>query len=690
MRSTRYAGLFLLALTFWAKSAIAGDFFPIATNAVITEFGGKVAFDGTNYLASLVAGTGVAGQLLASDGQRVGSPVAVGANPGFPPASALACAKTNNLAVWTDYSIGSGVTAFGRLVSAGGLGATFPLLAAAGSHGVQAIQAAASDGTNFLAVWRDNSTGSCYGQRVSGSGTLLGSEFLIFTMAGDGDRNLALAFGKTNYLVAWQDGTGGGDQTYAKLISLSGAVGASFQLNTTPSTDMNPAAVGFDGTNFLVVWNRATNYSSGTWPEWQLCGRFVSQSGVALGGEMTLVTEQASFPALGFDGVNYLLAWGYNTTTTNADKSIHAQFFDTTGNALGPIFAPFSAQGANPPLLPLEGILFDGRRFLLSVTFGSFITSPTGDVIGFAGGDVYGRFLPRSTASPVFTNGSVASGNFQGQLLVTPGMTYTIETSTNLHDWTPVGTVSSEGPSWVDLLDEEPVANNRRLFYRAAVGNLMPVTFSFNFHEYASAGSFGSGYTPSVSYPVALASYSANFDVENDTGLPAASAVYFTGPAGSGLIHQAADSDNSWIDSSSAAYQSPFISSPAAAPGGTWVVNYKGTDHTFQAADPQAASRLVIPLPTVTVSGGVLQSVTWAYRNPTTGAALGGAPAYVTGIQLQVGGSGGDRIYDSPWLTPGVTSHTLTSTLTWSSVGMIYMAYDDSLDNHYVVSFTKP
>jgi len=686
----RCAVVSLLTVTCWVRSANADGVFPIATNPTLAEFGGKVAFDGTNYLASLVAGTTVAGQRLASDGQLVGSPVVVGANPGFPPAVAMASARTNNLAVWTDYSLASGVTMFGRLVSASGLGASFPLLASAGSHGVQAIQAAASDGTNFLAVWRDNSTGSYYGQRVSGSGTLLGSEFLIFTLAGEGDRNLALAFGKTNYLITWQDGTGGGDQTYSKLISPAGVVGSLFHVNSTPSTDMNPAAVGFDGTNYLVVWNRATNYSAGGWPEWQLCGRFVSQSGVALGNEMTLVTEQASFPALGFDGVNYLLAWGYDTTTTNTDKTIHAQFFDTSGNALGPIFTPFSAQGIYPPLLPLDGVLFDGQRFLVSATFGSFVVGPTGDVIGFMGGDVYGRFLPRSTASPVFTNGAVAGGYFQGQLLVTPGMTYTIEISTNLHDWTPVAIVSSDGPNQLDLLDEEPVTSQNRLFYRAVVGNLMPVTFTFNFHEYISAGGFGGGYTPSVSYPVALSSYSANLDVENDTGLPAATDVYFTGPAGSGMVNQAADSGNSSVGSTSAAYQSPFLSNPAAAPGGTWIVNYKGTDHTLNVADPQAASRLVIPLPTVTVSGGALQSVNWAYKDAGTGAALGGAPAYVTGIQVQVDGVGGNRIYDSPWLMPAVTSHTLTSPVTWSNVGMIFMAYDDSLGNHYVVSFAKP
>jgi len=662
--------------------------FPIATNSALTEFGGKVAVSGTNYFVSLVIGTNVAGQLLTTNGQVLGSPVVAGANPGFPPSIAMAAARTNALAAWTDYSIASGVTMFGRTLSASGMSASFPLLAAVGGHGVQAVQAAASDGTNFLAVWRDNSSGSFYGQKVSGAGALSGPEFLIFTMAGDGDRNIAVAFGQTNYLIAWQDGTGGGDETYCKLISTAGVVGGAFQINTTPSSDMNPVAVGFDGTNYLVVWNRATNFSSGGWPEFQLCGRLVSQTGVALGDELVLVSEHASFPTIAFDGANYLLAWGYNTSTTNSNQTIHAQFFNRSASAIGPIFTPFSTQGTNPPLLPLEGLLFDGQRFLLTATFGSFVLAPTGDVMGFAGGDVYGRFLPRSTTVPIFTNSTVAGGNFQGQLIVAPGMTYTIEVSTNLQNWTAVGIVSSDGTNLLDLQDPDPVTS--RMFYRAAVGNIMPVTYTFNFHEYSYAGGFGSGFTPAVSFPVALNSYTANFEVESDTSLPAATNVYFTGPAGSGLTNEPADPNNSWIDSSGGGYQSPFVSNPTAAPGGTWTVNYKGTNHTFNVADPQAASRLVIPLPTATVSGGALQSVSWTYKNASTGATLGDAPAYVTDIQVQVEGFVGGRIYESPSLASGVTNHTLTASVTWSNVNTIHMAYDDSLGNHYVVTFSKP
>jgi hypothetical protein len=116
----------------------------------------------------------------------------------------------------------------------------------------------------------------------------------------------------------------------------------------------------------------------------------------------------------------------------------------------------------------------------------------------------------------------------------------------------------------------------------------------------------------------------------------------------------------------------------------------QGTNETFNVTDPQAASRLVIPLPTASVSGDVLQSVSWVYKDATTGATLGGAPAYLTRIQLQIEGYVGGRIYDSPDHAPSSTSDILSSTVNWSNVSRFSMAYDDSLGNEYVVIFYKP
>jgi hypothetical protein len=665
--------------------------FPLATNPAVAQFSGGAVVAGTNYLALYVSGTNLAAQVFTKSGTLVGSPVTWPANPGFPPLAMVAGAKSNTLAVWSDTTLNSGVTMFGQLLSTDGtaVGGKFQLAASVGGYGFQAVQAAASDGTNYLVIWQDLNSGNFYAQRVSSTGTLTGVPGLLANQInGVGQRSVALTFGATNYLFAWQNGNNNSNQVFGIPISTDGAAGSVFQISSTVSLDNNPLAAGFDGTNYLVAWSTDTQYASAGWPQFELHGRFVSPGGTFPGNELVLTTELATFPALAFDGDNYLLIWGYDSTTTNADTTIHGAWVDRSGNLQGAIFTPFATQGTNPPLLPINCVLYDGTRMVLTPTFGSFNVDNAGNVIGFSGGQVYGRFLPNSQQQPVFSQPALVSGQMQLSMSVVPGQTYTFEISTNLTVWTPVATASSDGTNLLTVRDERGVAIFPRMFYRAAVGNLIGATFNFNFHLYANAGGFGAGTTPTVNYPVALDSYSANLDVNNDNNLPAATNVVFTGPIGSGMSNMSADPNNS--DPANQYYQSPFISSPASPPGGAWVVNYKGTNLNFTVSDPQTASDLVVPVPTVILNNNVVQSVSWVYQNATTGSTTTGTPPFITNIQVQIDGLVGGRIYNSPELTGGALSHTLTSTVNWTNVAEIYMAYYDTLGNSYIVAFPKP
>lgn len=668
------------------------EVFPIATNPGVLELAGGAVAEGTNYLVGYATGTTLLGQWIGSTGQLLGAAIAVGSNPGFPPAAAVAGAYTNGLVAWSDYSQTSGVTMFGRVFSyaSHAFGATFPLLAAPGSHGFQRVRDVASDGTNYLVLWvaaadgvDDGAFAKLYGQFISGAGTLAGSEFVVASGSAIYE-DVAVVFGRTNYLVAWQQEVGEDYETYSRTVTPGGALGGAMKLSATPSWDRNPVAIGFDGTNYLVAWNCTTN--DGGPGELMLMGRVVSQSGAPVGDELLLAEGPATMPALAFDGRNHLLVWSADSIATN--HTIRARFLDPLGKAIGPVFTPFAAQGANPPLLPLKGALFDGNRFLLTATYGSFVVDTNGDIVGFNGGDVYGRFLPSSTTPPMFTHPTLVNGRFQGDLVVVPGVTYTLEISTNLTIWDPVEAVSSDGTNVLHLEDDQPATATPRLFVRAAVGWTGSPNFALWLFEFANGGGFGSSFTPSPSYPVTLQNYAAALGVDHDMNFPPAANVYFTGPAGSGLTHTPAwqvTGGDDWR-----MYQSPPVFSPAAAPGGNWVVNYKGTNINFTVPDPQATSRLVVPLPTVNVAGDVLQGVSWVYRDATTGASLGGAPAYVTDLQVQIEGLVGGRIYNSPDLTPDVAHHTLTTAVNWSHVSMVHMTYGDTLGNRYVVTFSKP
>ena len=220
-----------------------------------------------------------------------------------------------------------------------------------------------------------------------------------------------------------------------------------------------------------------------------------------------------------------------------------------------------------------------------------------------------------------------------GQLLTVGGQTYTIEASTNLVNWFVRGTLFATN-SVMPVLDPDAVARFPRLFYRLRIGRVF--SSMLNFHFYANGGNFGAGLTPTTTFPVALNSYTANFDVENTRSNAPAANVLFTGPGGSGLSAAAAVAQNSFIGPDEARYQSPGVSNPVNPPTGTWTVSYHGTNLTFNPPAAQATSRLVIPFPTVTVTSGNLTAVSWVYKDAATGTTLGQPPGYLTDLQVQV------------------------------------------------------
>ncbi len=264
--------------------------FPIATNPAVLEIAGGAVAGSSNYLVGYVAGAELLAQRLAADGRLVGAPLHIGTNPGFPPAAVMAGGRTNCLVAWSDHSITNGVTLFGRMIQpdTGQMGAPFPLLTPPGSRGFQRVLAADSDGDDFLVLWADaadqageNQFTRVHGRFVTGAGVLAGPEFVALT-------GTAVAFGKTHYLLAWQDEeepAGPHDRdhnTYCRTLSPAGDLGSVAKLNTGASRARNPLAIGFDGAHYLVLWNHSP---SGGPKELNLLARAVSQDGSPSGPE---------------------------------------------------------------------------------------------------------------------------------------------------------------------------------------------------------------------------------------------------------------------------------------------------------------------------------------------------------------------------------------------------------------------
>jgi len=213
-----------------------------------------------------------------------------------------------------------------------------------------------------------------------------------------------------------------------------------------------------------------------------------------------------------------------------------------------------------------------------------------------------------------------------------------------------------------------------------------PAQLSLYFRHFIYGGDFGTGVTPATAYPLSIFQYVAILTAQNATAYPPAGAVFFTGPAGSGLIGNpatdAVPGNNSMI------YFSPAVASPPIAPGGSWTIGYNGAITNLNIPDPQAAARLFAVIPSATVSGGLLTSVSWVYKD-TNGVLLAAAPQFVTKVQVQIFDQDLNGLDASPLSTPTTTSYALVQALPWSSIGRIRAIYFDTLGNRYFLNFNR-
>lgn len=187
------------------------------------DFGvNSVAFDGTNFLVVWADDSNdyeVKGRFVSPLG-ILGTEFSINAST-YPSDNPLTVAfdGTNYLVVWTDQVGVSGEwDIFGQLVSPSGtlVGSVISISTA---NGQQLGPSIAFDGTNYLVVWTDmrndaNKNWVCdsneetcwdiYGQYVSTSGTLSGSEFVINNDAGN--QLGFVTYGGGKYLVIINDG----------------------------------------------------------------------------------------------------------------------------------------------------------------------------------------------------------------------------------------------------------------------------------------------------------------------------------------------------------------------------------------------------------------------------------------------------------------------------------------------------
>jgi len=433
-----------------AFSASGGQVFAIATNNADTSV--SIASDGTNYLVGIqgdYAGTNsyyVTAQLFGPSGALIGPridpvPGHTGGNP------FVAGSGSSYLMVWPDdYLGGENSSLSGQLISpAGALLGGVIAITTNSQQRIQSMRPMAFGGGKYLVTWDDHREGTnwgIYGQLVSSEGSLVGASFVVSSPTdGQDEKGAAVDFDGTNFLVVWQhNSTAGGNHyvTYGVFISPSGSVGSPFAISETVSLDRNPLTVAFNGAEYLVVWNSDFQRDGVGMPLWNLYGRLVTPTGSFLGDEFTVVTNgNPTFPGLAFDGANYLLDWNQGGLFSPS-ASVQARFLNSSGQPAGPQFTPFDPQHGQVPLL--APLLYDGRRFVSSATLSSSGWLATNNA------GIYGRFIPASSSPPQLAIGVPLNTNqISISLAGTPGIDYSIEATTNLTN-----------PNWKGIVVESP------------------------------------------------------------------------------------------------------------------------------------------------------------------------------------------------------------------------------------------
>lgn len=213
---------------------------------------------------------------------------------------------------------------------------------------------AAFDGVNHLVVWQDQRDGDpqIYAARVNPAGQVLDADGIRVAAENDETRPCA-AGGDTLSLVAWERDR---DNVFGVRVGRSGAVLGDPE-DLTPDRMGEEPAVAFDGTNFLVVYHDPTGSHE------NICGTQCSQSGAVLNAEFVISqgdTTDNAWPAVAFDGTNFLVAWQAEVDESHA---IHAARLTPACAVLdspGFLVSGSAGNGQHP------AVGFDGSEFFVA------------------------------------------------------------------------------------------------------------------------------------------------------------------------------------------------------------------------------------------------------------------------------------------------------------------------------------
>ena len=287
------------------------------------------SFDGANFLVVWEDDRGgytdIYGARVTPEGTVLDpSGFAISQAPSWQYEPALAFDGANFLVVWQDYRNSlDNADIYGTRVTPGGTVLDPDGIVISQAPNRRYFPAVAFGGGNFLVVWQDyrsSSSYDIYGTRVTPGGLVLNTDGIVISEAPDRQCNPVLGFDGANFLAVWEDYRGGGGypDVYGTRVTPDGTVldPAGIAISQARNGQYGPA-LGFDGVNYLVAWEDGR---SSVWHD--IYGARVSSGGTVLdtaGIAISRASKEQFGPAVAFDGTNFLAVWEDCRSSNNPD-----------------------------------------------------------------------------------------------------------------------------------------------------------------------------------------------------------------------------------------------------------------------------------------------------------------------------------------------------------------------------------
>jgi hypothetical protein len=196
-----------------------------------------------------------------------------------------------------------------------------PLPVAAVASSVQSSPAVASNGDNYLVVWRDSRSTGIYGTMVSTNGVVFPTNGMPISAAASDQYTPSVAALDANYLVVWQDYRKATSSQYYSDIYGARVTGGGVLMDTTgiaictrTNSQYHPS-VAAGATNYFVVWENYDRDGN------DLAGARVSAEGVVLDPVPLSLGHAPSMqanPVVAKVENGFLMAWQeYGNSPTN-------------------------------------------------------------------------------------------------------------------------------------------------------------------------------------------------------------------------------------------------------------------------------------------------------------------------------------------------------------------------------------